>query len=202
MKCGIYVITNLLNNKKYVGSSCNLTKRWSQHQYFLRKGNHGNPYFQLAWDKYGSDAFGFEVVEYCPKTDLLIREHWWIEHLQCFRRDIGYNMCRFPRASRLGCKASPETIKKMSLANGGKNHPNWGKKLSPSHVANIRRCQVGVSKPTSGARKEFSFVSPSGDKIVVKGLREFCRANSLSHSMMWRVARGKQKMYRGWTKYD
>ena len=112
MTCGIYVITNILSNKKYVGSSCRLEKRWGQHQYALRKKKHGNMYFQNAWEKYGAKAFVFNVVELCLEKDLLIREAWWIEHLQCFRRDVGYNLCRYPRASRLGCKARPETLNK------------------------------------------------------------------------------------------
>ena len=31
-KCGIYKITNMINNKAYVGCSSNINKRWNSHK--------------------------------------------------------------------------------------------------------------------------------------------------------------------------
>lgn len=31
-KCGIYKITNMINNKAYIGCSSNINKRWNSHK--------------------------------------------------------------------------------------------------------------------------------------------------------------------------
>jgi len=38
---GIYLITNIINGKVYVGSSIELWQRWSDHQYCLGNGTRG-----------------------------------------------------------------------------------------------------------------------------------------------------------------
>ena len=59
MKTGIYVIENLLDKKKYIGSAKNIDKRWYQHKYTLNKNMHDNSYLQNAWNKYGKNNFIF-----------------------------------------------------------------------------------------------------------------------------------------------
>lgn len=48
---GIYKITNLVNNKVYIGQSVNIRKRWNQHVLELNKNIHPNIYLQSAWNK-------------------------------------------------------------------------------------------------------------------------------------------------------
>ena len=60
---GIYMITCTTNKKIYIGSTCNLYNRRRDHFSALRQKRHGNPYLQRAWNKYGEQAFTFEVLE-------------------------------------------------------------------------------------------------------------------------------------------
>ena len=60
---GIYKITNLTNNKCYIGSSFNLFNRLHNHKTNLRKNRHHNVYLQRAYNKYGEENFKFEIVE-------------------------------------------------------------------------------------------------------------------------------------------
>lgn len=89
---GIYAITNLINNKIYVGSSIDLYTRHYQHKSDLNKGIHKNPHLQNAWNKYSSENFSFSVIEVVPNVNqLLEREQYWIDTLNVCDREIGYN---------------------------------------------------------------------------------------------------------------
>lgn len=87
---GIYAIVNTLNNKKYVGSSGNLRKRYRQHFNELSKNKHINIHLQRAFNKYGKDAFEFWILEECEniRDTLLTIEQKWIDS------DGDYNICK------------------------------------------------------------------------------------------------------------
>nr|DAU06974.1 MAG TPA: intron associated endonuclease [Caudoviricetes sp.] len=50
---GVYAIVNLLNNKKYIGSSSSIRRRYRQHFNELSNDKHANPILQKAFNKYG-----------------------------------------------------------------------------------------------------------------------------------------------------
>lgn len=90
---GIYEIVNTSNNKRYVGRTTNLTKRKNSHYNALRKGEHYNKFLQRSFNKYGEDAFAFNVLEHCPSLeDTIERERYYIELLGTEYNDRGYNM--------------------------------------------------------------------------------------------------------------
>jgi hypothetical protein len=92
MNSGIYKITNLVNNKIYVGSSVNLTERKSKHFWMLKKGIHDNKYLQTSFKKYGEENFSFEIIEYCDTCDLVIRENFFILKYNSNNLSYGYNL--------------------------------------------------------------------------------------------------------------
>lgn len=74
MKSGIYLIENVINNKKYVGQSLNVAYRISKHKCCLRKNTHENQYLQRSFVKYGEENFQFTILEYCEVEMLDERE--------------------------------------------------------------------------------------------------------------------------------
>ena len=199
---GVYEIINKSNNKTYVGSSVNIGLRWREHKRALDASIHHSSHLQRAWKAYGEELFIFRILEECPKEIVLEREQHWINLRRSYDREFGYNICQFVTQSRLGLKASPETLKRMSIANGGENHPNWGRKLSSSHVENIKRAGKGIKKPTSGKRKVYEVLSPSGQAIKFSGLRSFCRANNLQLTSFFLLLSGRKNEYLGWKRID
>lgn len=105
---GIYYIKNLVNGKKYIGSSKNLTKRLRDHKSALRVGRHHNIHLQRAWNKYGEENFKFVSKEF-KHGCLLSRENKYIK--LCGH----YNIATIAQAFRLGYKMTEEEKLRNSL---------------------------------------------------------------------------------------
>lgn len=91
---GIYSITNLINNKKYIGSAINIYERLTQHYNELNKQKHFNKHLQQSWLKYGEDNFIFRIVEVCINieySDLLKKEDEYIKKYNTLDSNVGYN---------------------------------------------------------------------------------------------------------------
>ena len=112
---GIYKLTNLSNERFYVGSAINLSVRKKQHFWHLKSNRHPNKFLQHDFNKCGEQFFVFEILEYVQTlTDLTDIEQRYLN--ECFdNTQTCYNIC--PVAySRLGTTHSNEAKKKMSNA--------------------------------------------------------------------------------------
>lgn len=92
--CGIYKITNIKNNKIYIGQSVNIESRWKKHRTgpFSKNNSQYNSSLYRAIRKYGISNFKFEIIEECPKENLNDREIFWISYYNSNNPDIGYNL--------------------------------------------------------------------------------------------------------------
>lgn len=77
-KCGVYLITNTANGKRYVGASYNMANRVNQHfgKICLEKYADINPFYGDI-RKYGRDAFDIKVLEFCSREQKLETERKW-----------------------------------------------------------------------------------------------------------------------------
>lgn len=145
--CGIYQILNLITEKFYVGSSYRIIKRWKDHVRFLNENRHPNKYLQASWNLHGADAFEFIIIEACDKDDLLKREQYWIDNLECVS-PIGYNANPFA-GSRLGTKHSEATLIKLRAKVISDKHKEQiaistrGRKASEETKAKIKKGNLG-----------------------------------------------------------
>lgn len=77
LKCvGIYKIK--INDKEYIGSSCNIGHRLKHHLWSLENLKHHNRTMQNLYNKYGKNEIYFNVVEECTDDILIEREAYYI----------------------------------------------------------------------------------------------------------------------------
>lgn len=89
--CGIYKLT-APDGRCYIGSSCHIEKRLTEHNCLLTRNKHYNGRLQRAWNEY--KHFDHETVEVCDRTMLAEREQHWINELQSYLIDRGLNAAR------------------------------------------------------------------------------------------------------------
>ena len=122
--CTIYLLTNKVNNKIYVGQT------WGTCQ--DRMGKDGSfyknsIYLYNAINKYGADNFEYKHLAYCEKQeDADLMEEYYINLYNSKDHDIGYNI---KGGGSVG-KHSSETIEKMS-----KTQKEIASKWTPEELA-------------------------------------------------------------------
>lgn len=114
-KAGVYCITCIVNNKKYIGCSKNIYSRINNHKYSLEKQSlkQENQYFIDDFKKYGYEKFNYEVLEYTSEN-LKDKEFYYINLYDTINREKGYNLRR--DNSKNGMITLEETRKKYSEA--------------------------------------------------------------------------------------
>lgn len=88
--CGIYKITNLENQKVYIGQSVDIKSRLRTH---IKRGLGAetptrNKLYSIM-KKVGVENFSYEIIEECPRDQLNDRECYWISYFES--QDYGYN---------------------------------------------------------------------------------------------------------------
>lgn len=88
----IYCITNLINNKRYVGkTTSSIEERWKKHCKDSQRERCEKRPLYSAFKKYGIENFKIEELECLDCDDLLSkREIYWINELQTYGSK-GYN---------------------------------------------------------------------------------------------------------------
>ena len=146
---GIYVITNNINNKKYVGQSVNLKARIKKH---LNKNS--NSAISYAIKKYGWDNFSLNLY-YVEIENLDLIEQIMISVLNTISPN-GYNLREGGNSSR----PSEISREKMSIAKKGNTNASGCR--SDTARLNISKSQSG--KKLSDAHKSQLSISGTGIK--------------------------------------
>lgn len=91
--CGIYLITNTITNKVYIGQSIQIERRWSEHKARAFNNNancYDNPLYRSI-RKYGVDAFVLSIICECEPEQLNELEAYYITKFDCVSPK-GYNV--------------------------------------------------------------------------------------------------------------
>jgi group I intron endonuclease len=213
---GIYEIRQLTTGFCYVGSAVNIKRRWAQHRSAIKRGTHTARRLMHAFQKYGSDAFTFEVLEECDISDESIRierENYWIQRLKpvfnvapVAGSILGMKQSVETKAkisaALMGHACSPERNAKISASNMGRvisaesraksSAKLKGRPLSAEHIANRTAAQRGIPKSAEtrirmSAAQKGRIISPEHRaKISASRTPEF-------RAMVSRVQKGRVK---------
>jgi group I intron endonuclease len=90
----VYKIVNLVNNKWYVGSTCDQQRRWKRHRKYLNNKGHDNAKLQSSWNIHGESNFKFETIRVCETIEeaLLLEQSIIDEH---FGKQYFYNLSHY-----------------------------------------------------------------------------------------------------------
>lgn len=173
---GIYKITNLINNKVYIGQSDRLNEREREHFYRLGKNEHHNEHLQKSYNKHGKDNFIFVNVEFTD--DLDNREIYWINEYGGINSELNYNM-KDPLSKQWSDYVKVKTSQIMT----GENNPNFGNNWSQEQKDNLSLKRKGISleerigKNKSDLAKEKMRKSQTGRKHPEDVIDKIRKAN-------------------------
>lgn len=112
---GVYKISSKIKpHRFYIGSSDNITRRWSIHINELKRNVHHSIILQNHFNKYGIDDLLFEILEECDICNLVKTEQKYLDLFNPF-----FNVRKIAD-SNVGIKRSDETKEKIRIANIGK----------------------------------------------------------------------------------
>lgn len=165
---GIYSIRHVATNRRYIGSSKDIGRRWQLHLSRARRGS--MTCISRALRELGAREFEFRIIELCPISTLLIKEKQWISFYNS-ASIYGFNTLENPTAS-YGRKHSDASRARMSVAR---------RKRAP--------CSVETKAKMSATRKgvRFSEKAKANMSLAQKG-----RVISLEHRIKLSLAAHKR----------
>jgi group I intron endonuclease len=184
-RIAIYVITNIVNGKQYVGLTNNLSKRWSAH----RKAEGRCPALHNAIKKYGIDSFVFTHL-----MDVFNLEH--AKEIEC--QLIVEKGCKFPNGynisdggeSRQGCQPWNKGMTGGSWPESrkGKTSPLKGRKMTEEQKAKLRK----PKSPEHAKKIRLAKQSEEGRKANSKA--GLARAKKAADQILFNLKKGIQNV--------
>ena len=223
MGMGIYKIINVVNNKFYIGSAVNFSRRKARHFSELRHNKHNNRWLQASWNKHGEKSFVFVIVEEVQDKALLleVENKWLKEHVG---KDYCYNIGVDATAPMLGIAGdlSPtwgrkRTAKELVAQNWtGRQHTNEAKekirnKLLGHHVSTSTRAKIsatlsgegnfwyGKKRPDHGAKvsRAVIVIDPKGNMTEYASISALREVMNLKPSTVNRGLKSGKPLVRG-----
>lgn len=226
---GVYLITNKINGKKYVGQSIDIYRRWYQHE-----REYHNTLINLAIKKYGISNFEFEIIEIVEDRSKLIdsEQHWISYYNTLSTNHRGYNVIHKDVIAKLYSTqiiqvnaVDMQTVNEfVSISEAarilGVNKSNisrsvkylWKTKIEESffyfidtqnYEDSIAKIKQGISYQAPKPEKNTSLIFQATEYGEIlktyKNLTEASRHSKVNPASISRVINGKQKLAGGYS---
>ena len=187
--CGIYQIINIINKKKYIGQSINIKDRIIRHRYQLNNNIHNNHKLQNAWNKYGKNAFRFEILIRCNKKSLKKLEKQEVQKIpKNYRYNISQNYNNLyginnPFYGKKHKKGFKQRLSSIAKARTGDKNPNYGNRYSVQ-----TRIKAGHNKKTKLTKQQVKKI------INIENMthQEIADRYQVSRSVITRIKNGQR----------
>lgn len=156
---GVYQIRNTVSGLIYIGQTREgFWKRYNFHRWKLRINDHDNKWLQASFNKYGEDAFQFEVI-HCVDDPEVIND-LEVEEIKK-AREFGH-CCNIADGGdgAKGVRPSDENIRRLAELN---RIYNTGKKASEETKQRMSEARKGKKRPTGMGEK---MIKTRHDKII------------------------------------
>ena len=197
MSYSIYMWTNSISKKSYIGASKNVEARWKKHLY---DAHHKSALpFHRALVKYDVASWAGSIL----RSDLSLDEAI-IQETNCIvehntQSPAGYNLtlggrglCNhtFSQTHRERLKWTDERRQLVFEKYRNGLHPAKGK------LSKLR----GVLRPDTTKRfsKDWIVITPTGETLNINNLKAFCRSHNLNTGHMASVAKGRLHAHKGY----
>jgi group I intron endonuclease len=187
-KAGIYLWTHLDSNKKYIGSSVNLSRRFTYYFSKVNISRHKKSRIHNALLNYRYSSFSLAILEFINITNLpkdeakkliLEREQYYFDYIL-----PEYNILK-TAGSLLGFSHSIETLIKFKNAKENENNPMFGKyhsketkiKMSDIKKGKFQSKETKLKISLTNSKKVFIYNndSLSNKKILIKYFDNFSK---------------------------
>ncbi len=200
----IYLLTNLITGKKYVGQTTRpLKARINDHQ---EQGRLANPRMMIhrSIRKHGFANFTVEVLATCPTQEILdwSELHFATEHNTFFPN--GYNF----RAGKGRGSASEETKRRIGLGAMGRvckreTRVKISERRAEWHANKTDEVEAERRKKIGEAiAQTYVLRSPEGERVEVTNLKRWCEGNGFTKTQACKLALvvvGRDRSVKGWS---
>lgn len=172
----VYLVTNKVNGKQYVGQSVGtLNYRWKKHLAAVKEGS--SYYFHRAIRKYGEEHFSTEPLHICEtKEEMDFVEMFYI-CLLCTKSPKGYNSTEGGEGT-VGHKHTEKSIQQMRESHSGAV-------VTEEHKEKLRKASKGVPKTKehreniSKGRMGMRFSLTHRTNIIIGHTKTVCKRGHL-----------------------
>lgn len=187
----VYKITNLINDKIYIGMTGDVETRWSGNgtQYRPRNKDKHRPFWN-AINKYGWENFKKEILEHNLSFEQAIdREIYYIAFFNATNRKVGYNLSVGGNGGRIykvhprGMLGKTHTVENNTRQSEFMKNNNpmkeikWGETHEhPRGMSGRKQSekQKAIARESKHACKKLIAVLPNGENKEFNSLKECC----------------------------
>jgi group I intron endonuclease len=203
---GIYKIINLQNGRIYIGSTYRFKDRARGHKTELEAGRHLNKFLQNDYNKCGSEAFLFEVIETVmgDRKTRVEREQFHIDQWYDNQKNC-YNLVPYAMDSRGGSRNK----KQIDPLTDGRCKPFSEDRLA-KHAEKAKLVwqdpelkDLGKQNAMKRWNKHSANIKvrniQTGEEVLITGsIRQWCKDVGVSYKAFHQLVKGKLNKSGGW----